>query len=133
MTPPDAASASARRCGQSTSTGGTATKSGPGKSPGLPIAACSTASSAASVASLSPRVGAQNGSAATKSTVPAIRVRRPAVGKRVMAWMPERPAVRPAQFAALPCPSDVTMPRPVTATSGRPRASLSRVVVMTGF
>ena len=117
------ASASARRCGHSNSTGGTAMKSGPGKSPRWPMPAWPIASSAARVAKRSDRAGAQNGSAAMKSIVPAIFVRRPSLGKRVMAWMPERPAVTADQFSAWPWPSEVTIPMPVTATSGRPLAS----------
>ena len=56
-----------------------------------------------------------------KSTVPAMRVLRWSVGKRVIGWMPERPEVSAAQLSALPTPSEVTMPMPVTATIGRPR------------
>src|SRR6478735_5863640 len=49
-----------------------------------------------------------------------MRVFKPSVGKRVMALMPDSPAVSFAQLSVLPAPSDVTMPRPVTTTSGRP-------------
>src|SRR3954451_7609819 len=52
--------------------------------------------------------------------VPAMVVRRPWIGKRLMRWMPERPAVMAAQVSCFPCPSEVTMPMPVTATRGRP-------------
>src|SRR5471032_2047533 len=52
--------------------------------------------------------------------VPAMRVLRPSVGKRVMARMPDSPAVSLAQLSVLPAPSDVTTPRPVTTTIGRP-------------
>src|SRR3712207_6412604 len=58
-----------------------------------------------------------------KSMVPAIFVRRPSLGKRVIAWMPERPAVTADQLSAWPWPREVTTPMPVTATSGRPCAS----------
>jgi hypothetical protein len=85
-----------------------------------PIAAWPTASSAASSASCSESAGAFIGSTGTKSTVPAIVVRSPSVGKRVIAWMPEVPAVSFAQFSALPAPSEVTTPIPVTTTMGRP-------------
>jgi hypothetical protein len=51
---------------------------------------------------------------------PAIVVFRPSVGKRVMVWMPDSPAVSFAQLSALPAPSEVTMPMPVTTTIGRP-------------
>ena len=62
--------------------------------------------------------------AETKSTVPAMRVLRPSVGKRVMARMPDSPAVSLAQLSALPAPSEVTTPMPVTTTTGRPALSL---------
>src|SRR5665647_3840298 len=52
--------------------------------------------------------------------VPAMRVFRPSVGKRVMARMPDSPAVSLAQLSVLPAPSEVTTPRPVTTTIGRP-------------
>ena len=41
-------------------------------------------------------------------------------GKRVMARMPDSPAVSLAQLSVLPAPSEVTTPRPVTTTIGRP-------------
>ena len=69
--------------------------------------------------------GAQNGSAGTKSMVPATLVFSPSVEKRVIARMPDRPAVRRRQFSVLPAPSEVTTPIPVTTTMGRP--ALSRV------
>ena len=90
--------------------------SAPGKSPGRPRPACAIASSAASFGEALDRTGATRGSVSRKSTVPAMRVRRPSVGKRRMAWMPERPAVSAAQLSAWPWPREVTMPRPVTAT-----------------
>src|SRR4029077_15858020 len=60
--------------------------------------------------------------------VPAMRVFKPSVGKRVMVLMPDSPAVSFAQLSVLPAPSDVTMPRPVTTTSGRPILSLPAVI-----
>jgi hypothetical protein len=75
------------RCGHSSSTGGMPTKSGPGKVPSPPIFASSTASSPANAAILVVRSGAF--SKGTKSTVPAMVVRRPSIGKRVMVWMPD--------------------------------------------
>ena len=66
-----------------------------------------------------------NGSTVTKSTVPAIVVFSPSIGKRVTVRMPDSPAVSLAQLSALPAPSDVTMPMPVTTTIGLPK--LSRV------
>ena len=56
--------------------------------------------------------------------VPAMRVLRPSVGKRVMARMPDSPAVSLAQLSVLPAPSEVTTPSPVTTTIGRPILSL---------
>src|SRR5688500_14753966 len=44
--------------------------------------------------------------------------------------MPERPAVSASQLASLPWPSEVTMPKPVTATIGRPW--LSRWLALMG-
>ena len=73
---------SSRRCGHSTSTGATARNSGPGKSPLLPMPDCSSASSVAISASRSVRPVEENGSTGTKSTVPAIVVFRPSIGKR---------------------------------------------------
>jgi hypothetical protein len=73
--------------------------SAPGKSPAMPIPAWATASSAASAAKSSERSGATSGSVSRKSTVPAIRVRRPSVENRPMAWMPERPALMAAQVS----------------------------------
>ena len=60
--------------------------------------------------------------------VPAMRVFRPSVGKRVIVLMPDSPAVSLAQLSALPAPSEVTTPRPVTTTSGRPILSLPVVI-----
>src|SRR5262245_19519392 len=56
--------------------------------------------------------------------VPAMRVFRPSVGKRLMVLMPDSPAVSFAQLSALQAPNEVTTPRPVTTTSGRPDLSL---------
>ena len=86
------------------------------------------ASSVAMSASRSERSVEENGSTGTKSTVPAIVVLRPSVGKRVMVRMPDSPAVSFAQLSVLPEPSDVTTPMPVTTTIGLP--NLSRVAVM---
>jgi hypothetical protein len=60
------------------------------------------------------------GSTGTKSIVPAMRVFKPSVAKRVMAWMPDSPAVSLRQLSAVPMPSEVTAPMPVTTTIGRP-------------
>src|ERR1039458_9168423 len=51
---------------------------------------------------------------------PAMRALRPSVAKRVMAGMPDSPAVSLAQLSVLPAPSEVTTPSPVTTTIGRP-------------
>ena len=67
---------------------------------------------------------AEDGAAPRKSMVPAIRVFSPSVGKRVMARMPDWPAVSLAQLSVLPAPSEVTTPSPVTTTIGRPNLSL---------
>src|SRR5262249_50670228 len=112
--------ASASRCGHSISTGATARNSGPGKSALLPIPAWSIASSATMAAMRSPRSVEQNGSTGMKSTVPAIVVLRPSLATRVMRWMPDSPAVSLAQLSALPAPSEVITPMPVTTTSGCP-------------
>src|SRR5215469_15999380 len=112
--------ASTSRCGHSISTGATARNSGPGKSPLLPMPASSIASSATIDAMRSPSSVEQNGSTGTKSTLPAIVVLRPSLGKRVMRWMPDSPAVSLVQFSALPAPSEVITPMPVTTTTGRP-------------
>src|ERR1035438_3926031 len=61
--------------------------------------------------------------------VPAMRVRRPSVGKRVMARMPDSPPVSLAQLSVLPAPSDVITPRPVTTTVGRPCLSFDDGIV----
>ena len=97
--------------------------SGPGKSPRLPMPDSATASSAARSASRSDSSGDDSGSAGTKSTVPAKRVFSPSVAKRVMFLMPDLPAVSFFQFSALPAPSEVTTPMPVTTTIGRPALS----------
>src|SRR4051794_698542 len=119
---------SSRRCGHSTSTGATARNSGPGKSPLAPMPAWSSASCVTCSAIRSERAVEENGSTLTKSTVPAILVFRPSTGKRVMVRMPDSPATSFAQLSALPAPSEVMMPMPVTTTTGRP--SLSRGAVI---
>src|SRR5450432_1913674 len=119
---------SSSRCGHSTSTGATARNSGPGKSPLAPMPAWATASSAARLARRSESSVDVKGSTLRKSTVPAIVVRRPSVGKRVSVRMPDSPAVSFAQLSVLPAPSEVTTPMPVTTTIGRP--NLSRAAVM---
>src|SRR5713226_8209687 len=116
------------RCGHSTSTGATARNSGPGKSPLLPMPDCATASSVAISASFSVSAVDEEGSTVTKSTVPAIVVFRPSIGKRVTVRMPDSPAVSLAQLSSLPAPSEVTTPIPVTTTIGLP--NLSRGAVM---
>jgi hypothetical protein len=78
------------------------------------------ASSATMAAMRSPRSVEQNGSTGMKSTEPAIVVLRPSLAKRVMRWMPDSPAVSLAQLSALPAPSEVMTPMPVTTTIGRP-------------
>src|SRR5512142_2702524 len=57
-----------------------------------------------------------------------MRVFNPSVGKRVMALMPDSPAVSLAQLSVLPAPSEVTAPRPVTTTIGRPILSLPAAI-----
>src|SRR5450756_1183764 len=54
-----------------------------------------------------------------------MRVLSPSVPKRVMVRMPDSPAVSLAQLSVLPAPSEVTTPRPVTTTIGRPILSFS--------
>src|SRR3954470_6820644 len=61
--------------------------------------------------------------------VPAIRVLSPSVGKRVIARMPDSPAVSFAQLSVLPAPSEVTTPSPVTTTVGRPNLSFIAIRV----
>src|SRR6202047_1462618 len=122
------ARASSSRCGHSTSTGATARNSGPGKSPLEPMADCSSASSVASSARRSVSPVDENGSTSRKSTVPAMVVFRPSIGKRVTVRMPEQPALSFAQLSVLPAPSEVTTPMPVTTTIGLP--NLSRGAVM---
>jgi hypothetical protein len=92
------------------------------------MADCAIASSVAISASRSERSVEEKGSIGTKSIVPAIVVFKPSVGKRVMVRMPDSPAVSFFQLSALPEPSEVTTPMPVTTTIGLP--NLSRVVVM---
>src|SRR5215510_1732722 len=53
-----------------------------------------------------------------------MRVFSPSVAKRVMVLMPDLPAVSLVQLSVLPAPSEVTTPRPVTTTCGRPDLSL---------
>src|SRR5260370_17253418 len=89
---------------------------------------CSSASSVAISASRSVRPVDENGSTATKSTVPATVVCKPSIGTGVTVRIPDSPAVSFAQLSALPAPSEVTMPMPVTTTIGLP--NLSRGAVM---
>src|SRR5215813_13586654 len=63
-----------------------------------------------------------------KSTVPATLVLRPSVPNRVIARIPDSPAVRRCQLSTLPAPSEVTRPLPVTTEIGRP--ALSRMLPM---
>src|SRR5262249_31668692 len=84
---------------------------------------CATASSAAMSASRPASAGEVRGSTGTKSTVPAIRVLSPSVGKRLIARMPDWPAASLLQLSLLPAPSEVTTPMPVTTTTGRPDVS----------
>src|SRR6185437_6724168 len=119
---PDLAATSIR-CDHSISIGGTATNSGPGKSPRDPIPDSEIASSAARSAKDSDSAAVQD-CGGRKSMVPAMRVLRPSVAKRVMARMPDSPAVSLAQLSVLPAPSEVTTPSPVTTTIGRPILSL---------
>src|SRR5215467_13076679 len=63
-----------------------------------------------------------------KSTVPATLVLRPSVPNRVIARIPDSPAVRRCQLSTLPAPSEVTRPLPVTTAIGRP--ALSRMLPM---
>jgi hypothetical protein len=86
------------------------------------------ASSVTISASRSERSVEEKGSTGTKSIVPAIVVFKPSVGKRVIVRIPDSPAVSFVQLSALPEPSDVTTPMPVTTTIGLP--NLSRVAVM---
>ena len=120
--------ATSNRCGQFTSAGGVATNNGPGKSPRL-APAWAIASSAASIAMFSQRAARQGGSAGMKSTVPAICVLKPSVGKRVILRMPDWPAVKRCQFSAVPAPREVTIPIPVTTMIGRPRSSTKEVIL----
>src|SRR5829696_3253614 len=112
------------RCAHSSSTGGMARNNGPGKLPREPMLDWLIASSAALAASVSVREGAQKGSTGRKSTEPATLVFRLSVAKRVILWMPDSPAVRRAQLSALPSPREVTTPKPVTTTIGRPALSV---------
>src|SRR5215471_13439122 len=122
------AAANSLRCGHSISTGATARNNGPGNSRAPPISASPMASSMTISESRSASAGAQNGSAGTKSMVPATLVFNPSVEKRVIARIPDSPAVRRRQFSLFPAPSDVMIPIPVTTTMGRP--ALSRVACM---
>ena len=65
----------------------------------------------------------------TKSTVPAIVVFRPSIGKRVTVRMPDSPAVSFAQLSFLPAPSEVTTPMPVTTTIGLPNLSRGAAMI----
>src|SRR5882762_10337278 len=87
------------------------------------MAACSSASSVAILASCSVNPVEETGSTLTKSTVPAMVDFRPSTGKRVTVRMPDSPAVSFAQLSSLPAPSDVTTPMPVTTTIGLPNLS----------
>ena len=89
---------------------------------------CASASSVEMSASRSVSAVDEEGSTVTKSTVPAIVDFRPSIGKRVTVRMPDSPAVSFSQLSALPAPSDVTTPMPVTTTIGLP--NLSRGAVM---
>src|SRR5512143_1417730 len=61
-------------------------------------------------------------------TSPAMRVAKPAVSKRVIGPMPERPASSASQVGAVPTPSGDTSPTPVTTTRRRSLlAMLSRM------
>ncbi len=71
----------------------------------------------------------EKGSTETKSTVPAIVVFRPSIGKRVTVRIPDSPAVSLVQLSTLPAPSDVTTPIPVTTTIGRPNVSRGAVMM----
>ena len=117
---PAATASAARRCGHSISTGGMASRSGPGKSPGVPMPDSAIASSATMAPIASVSAGAEGSSTDTKSTVPAMVVRRWAIGKRLMRRMPETPSSSLRQFSAWPWPSEVSTPMPVTTTTGRP-------------
>src|SRR5205814_981474 len=79
-------------------------------------AASPIASSLAISARRLPSVAGQNGSTSTKSTVPAIVVRNASVAKRLILRIPDCPELALRQLSALPIPSDVTIPIPVTAT-----------------
>ena len=81
------------------------------------------ASAAASVAMADDKSNAEYGSTPTHSTVPAMVVFRPSVGKRVIGLMPDRPAAIALQLSDLPTPRDVTSPMPVTTTTRRPLLS----------
>ena len=86
-----------------------------------PIPASAIASSITSSASRSDRAGADSSGTGTKSTVPAMVVRSPSIGKREIRRMPDTPLVSAASCPPGPGPSDVSTPMPVTTTIGRPR------------
>ena len=65
----------------------------------------------------------------TKSTVPAIVDFRPSIGKRVTVRIPDSPAVSFVQLSALPAPSEVMTPMPVTTTIGLPNLSRGAVMI----
>src|SRR5438067_11652760 len=60
--------------------------------------------------------------------VPAMRVFKPSVGKRVMVLIPDSPDASLVQLSDLPAASEVTTPRPVTTTSGRAMLSLPAAI-----
>jgi hypothetical protein len=57
-------------------------------------------------------------------------VRRPSIGKRLIVWMPDWPAVSFAQLSSLPWPREVTTPMPVTTTTGRPCLSFIEAILL---
>ncbi len=87
------------------------------------------ASSAASKAINSHRLAEEGSVTGRKSTAPAIVVRSPASGKRLIRRMPDWPAVSRAQLSSNPWPSEVSTPMPVTTTTGRPWLSKSRAIL----
>src|SRR6476619_8038724 len=62
--------------------------------------------------------------------VPAMRVFKASVAKRVIGRMPDSPAVSLAQLSVLPAPSEVMTPSPVTTTVGRPCLSFADGIVL---
>src|SRR5262249_34197359 len=118
-----ASAASSWRCGHATSFGGTATNSGPGNRPRLPMPDWLIASCAAISPMRSHSDGPQNGSTVTKSTVPAMRGLSPSVSKRLIVRMPDSPAVSLRPLSSRPAPSEVAVPMPVTTPTGGPALS----------